>query len=167
MYITAAVTESAHPEASLLATNILVGGLSLFKGSTGVKVFKKSITDIVETILYFNLLALAAFSQYDFKTDTTKRKVVAYISTIIIFLLLTGVIAYNVYLLFAKEKTTVTVELKKYLQAPLLKNEVTYSVIEIPKPQCPQPEAAGGEEELVPATIDSSLLTLPYHAAID
>ena len=105
MCLIASVTESANPEVSLLTTNIIVGGLSLFKGSFGVKMFRKSITDIVETVVYFNLLAVAAFSQYQFKTDLKKQTAVAYISTITTLLLLVGVIAYHVYLLIRKNTT--------------------------------------------------------------
>ena len=137
LYITASVTVSAKPEVSLLATIILVGGLILLKSIINLKVYKKSITDIVETIVYFNLLALAAFSQYDFKTDLKKQKAVAYTSTIITLLLLVGVIAYHVYLLIRKEK--IPVELNEYPLAPV-KPQVTHSVVEVHKPQCPPPE---------------------------
>ena len=63
--------------------NVLVGGLLLLKGTIGNRAYKKSITDVLETVLYFNLLAFAAFSLYDFKTDITKQTTVAYTSTII------------------------------------------------------------------------------------
>ena len=140
LYITASVTVSANPQVSLLATNILVGGLFLLKSIINLKVYKKSITDIVEAIVYFNLLALAAFSQYKFKTDLKKQTAVAYTSTIITLLLLVGVIAYHVYLLIRKEK--IPVELNEYPLAPVkpATAQVTYSVVEVHKPQCPPPE---------------------------
>ena len=141
LYITASVTVSDKPQVSLLATNILVGALILLKSIINLKVYKKSITDIVETILYFNLLALAAFSQYDFRTDPTKQTAVAYTSTIITLLLLAGVIAYHVYLLVRKEK--IPVELNEYPLAPVkpaTARQVTHSVVEVYKPQCPPPE---------------------------
>ena len=141
LYITASVTVSAKPEVSLLATIILAGGLFFLnrciRNST---VYKKSITDIVETIVYFNLLALAAFSLYDFKTDLKKQRAVTYTSTIITLLLLVGVIAYHVYLLIRKEK--IPVELNEYPLAPVkpATAQVTHSVVEVHKPQCPPPE---------------------------
>ena len=138
LYITASVTVSANPEVSLLATIILVGGLFyLNRCIKNSAVYRKSFTDIVETTVYFNLLALAAFSMYDFKNDLKKQTAVAYTSTIITFLLLVGVIAYHVYLLIRKEK--IPVELNEYPLAPV-KPEVTYSVVEVHKPQCPPPE---------------------------
>ena len=157
LYITASLTVSDKPRVSLLATNILIGGLYLFKGGMGV-MFKKSVTDIVETIIFFNLLALAAFSQYEFKTDPTKQTAVAYTSTITIFLLLVGVIAYHMHLLIRKEKTTT--ELNQNLPAPASNRKVTYSTIEIPKPQHPPPDS--DEEELITDDENRPLITAPY-----
>ena len=140
LYITASVTLSANPEVSLLATAIVIGTLFLLKSIINLKVYKKSITDIVETIVYFNLLALATFSMYDFKNDLKKQTAVAYTSTIITLLLLVGVIAYHVYLLIRKEK--IPVELNEYPLAPVkpATAQVTHSVVEVHKPQCPPPE---------------------------
>ena len=147
LYITASVTVSANPEVSLLATIILVGCLILLKSIINLKVYKKSITDIVDTILYFNLLALAAFSMNDFRTDPTKQTAVAYTSTIITLLLLIGAIAYHVYLLIRKEK--IPVELNEYPLAPVkpATAQVTHSVVEVHKPQCPPPEDDSDEME--------------------
>ena len=144
LYIIASVTVSAHPQASLLATIVLVGGILLFKSIINLKVYKQSITDIVDTIIYFNLLALAAFSLYEFKIDITKQTAVAYTSTIITFLLLLGVIAYHVYLLVMarKEKAKAVNEQNELLLGPVQSANVdathialvTYSVVEFPKP---------------------------------
>ena len=60
--------------------------------------------NIVETGLYFNLLALSAFSWYDFKADITQQRAVAHISAIITFILLVGVIIYHVYSLVRKDQ---------------------------------------------------------------
>ena len=165
LYITASVTVSANPQVSLLATIILVGGLSLFNGSFGVKMFKKSITDIVETIVYFNLLALAAFSLYDFKADLKKQTAVAYTSTIITLLLLVGVIAYHVHPLIRK----ITLELNKHTPATsattsVAKN-VTYSIIELPKPLSDSlpSESNSDEEELISDGEDCRLINPQYH----
>ena len=144
LYITASVTVSAGPQTSLLITNILVGSLFLIKEITGVRVYKKSFLSIIETGLYFNLLALSAFSWYRFKIDTKKQTAAAYTSTIITFILLVGVIVYYVYLLVKKDHPQLGEEVDEYPLAPVQpgKDEVTFSVIEIPKPrdQSPTPE---------------------------
>ena len=70
----------------------------------------------------------------------------AYTSTIITFILLVGVIIYHVYLLVRKDHPRGG-EVNEYLLAPVqpqaAETEVTYSVVEIPKPhdQPPPPEA--------------------------
>ena len=58
--------------------------------------------DIVNTVMYFNLLALAAFNLYNFG-DITNQRAVAYISTIITFILFIGVrVVYHFTLLIKK-----------------------------------------------------------------
>ena len=163
LYITASVTVSANPQVSLLATNILVGSLFLLKSIINLKVYKKLITDIVEAIVYFNLLALGTFSLYDFKADLKKQTAVAYTSTIITLLLLVGVIAYHVYLLIRKKTTTELNELPP-VSSTAAKNEVTYSVIELPKPQSdgPPSESNSDEEELISDREDCHLITPLY-----
>ena len=114
-----------------------MGALFLLKCIINLKVYKKSSTDIVQTIMYFNLLVFAAFSLFHFRTDPTKQSAIAYTSTIITFLLLVGVIAYHIYLLIRKEKTTV--ELDEYplvAEEPVIASaKVTYSVVEVHQPQ--------------------------------
>ena len=153
LYITASVTVSSKPQTSLLMTILLVGGLSLIKEITGARVYKNSFLNIVETALYYNLLALSVFSWYDFKTNNEKQTAVAYVSTIITFLLLVGVIIYHVYLLVKKDHPQQEEELQNApIQPDEVKAEVTYSVIEIPKhhDQSPPPESHSHESEITP-----------------
>ena len=155
LYITASIasSDSDKPQTTLLATLILIGGLLLLKGIIVKRAYKKSIVDVLETILYFNLLAFAAFSQYDFKTNITKQTAVAYTSTIITFILLVGVIIYHMYLLNRKGHPP-GVEEDEYPLAPVqpAKAELTHSVIEIPKhrDQFPPPEVDTEQIEVTP-----------------
>ena len=141
LYVTASVTVSDNPQVLLLATIILVGGLFLLKSIINLKVYKTSIADVIETITYFNLLALAALSQYNFKTDISMQIAFAYTSTVITFLLLIGVIAYHVYLLIQKKNTTVE-QTAEYLLTPVQTavDEITYSVVEVHKPEVNEDE---------------------------
>ena len=152
LYITASVTVSRDPQTSLLITIIIVGSLFLIKEITGVRVYKKSFVSFIEAMLYFNLLALSAFSWYRFKIDATKQTAVAYTSTIITFILLVGVIVYHVYLLIRKDHPRLGEEVNEYPLAPVQpgKDEVTFSVIEIPKPrdQSPTPEENNDQTEV-------------------
>ena len=134
LYITASVTVSADPQTSLLVTIFLVGGLYFIKDITGARMYKKTFLNIVETVLYFNLLALSAFSWYRFKFDVTMQTAVAYTSTIITLILLVGVTIYHMYLLVRKDQPQGE-EVDEYPLLPVqpAKGEVTCSVIEIPK----------------------------------
>ena len=134
-----------QPSTFTLITIILVGGLFLINGA---RVYKKLFVNIVKTGLYFNLLALAAFN---FKGDVNKQTAVAYISTIITFILLVGAIIYHVSLLVRKDR--LPEEVNEYSMAPVQpkdKAEVTHSVIELPKPrdQSPPPQANSDEVEI-------------------
>ena len=80
-----------------------------------------------------------------FKNNITGQTAVAYISTIITFILLVGVIIYHVYLMVRKDRPRGEGANVYHPLAPVqpaTKAEVTYSVIEIPKPrdQSPPPE---------------------------
>ena len=136
LYITASIATSYSnkPQSSLLITIILIGGLFFLNGISGFRAYKNSIVDVLETGLYFNLLVFAAFSQYDFKTDVKKQTAVAYISTIITFILLVGVIIYHVYLLVGKNQARLGEEVNEHPLAPVqpTKHKVTHSVLEIP-----------------------------------
>ena len=50
LYVTASVTVSANPQTFPLISNILIGGLLLFKGVFGLRVYKSSLVDIVDTV---------------------------------------------------------------------------------------------------------------------
>jgi hypothetical protein len=72
-------------------TIALVGGLFFLKGIIG-SVYRDLPVDIVETFIYLNLLVFAASSLYHFNSDSIKQTAIAYTSTIIILILLTGVV---------------------------------------------------------------------------
>ena len=159
LYVTASVTMSANPQTFPLISNILIGSLFLFKGVFGLRVYKHLLVDIVDTVLYFNLLVLAAFSQYDFKGNTTKQTAVAYTSTIITFILFVGSICYHLRLLFKKEKPPQ--DLNEYPLSPvqLVNTEVTYSVIEPPRRDQDQPPDKDRDETKIS---ENCHITPPY-----
>ena len=133
LYVTASVTMSANPQTFPLISIILIGGLSFFKGMFGLRVYKNSLVDIVDTMLYINLLALAAFSLYDFKVNPTKQTAVAYTSTIITFILLVGSICYHIKLLLKKEKPPQNMNEYPLASIQSVNTKVTYTVIDLPK----------------------------------
>ena len=165
LYITASVTVSAKPQTFPLITNTLIGGLFVFKCIRSVRVYKKSLVDLVDTVLYFNLLVFSVLSLYDFKTDIMKQKAVAHISTIITSILFIGAVFYHVTLLDIKERPAE--DLNEHLLSPVepAKVKVTYSVVEPPKrdDQDPPPAncEASDEQEI---TEDRQVLTPPDKA---
>ena len=134
LYITSSVTVSDNPQASILITAIVIGALILHKCITKTKVYKKTVTEIIDTIVLVNLLALALFSLYNFKTDYTKQTAVAYTSTTVTFLLLVGVIVYHIILAIIARKTTEVppaILPTNDAVALLSQQDVTYSVVDI------------------------------------
>ena len=162
LYITASVTVSAKPETFPLISNTLIGGLIVFKCIRSVRVYKKSLVDLVDTALYFNLLVFSVFSLYDFKTDIKKQTAVAHISTIITSILFIGAIFYHVTLLDIKKR--LAEDLNEYPLAPVnpVNAEVTHSVVEPPKRDDEDPPPADCEDsDEQEITEDRPILTLP------
>ena len=156
LYITATRTKSDDPEAILLATIVLVGGLLALK-TAGVTVYKSLLVDAVDTIINLNILVLSACSIYHFKTDPTKQSIVLHASTIITLILLVGVIAYHIFLLVRKDKCPKEekeeddgILLVPVQPANTADSEITHSVIEIPQPrnESPPPQANTDEAEI-------------------
>ena len=140
-YVTASVTESSDPEVLPLISALLIGGLLLLSRVSGQRLYNNSFVNVVDTVLSFNLVALALTTLYNFKHNSTKQTAVVYASTIITFVLFVASICYHVKLLITKKKPPESVNepLLSPAEAPIAK--VTYSVIELPKPdQDPPPD---------------------------
>ena len=134
LYTTAAITVSVNPQTFLLMTIILIGGLLFLKQVVGMRQYRNVLVDIFETITYFNLLALATFSLYDFKTDIIKQMAVANVSTIITLILFIGAVLYHFTLLIHKTSNNVN----KYQSSSLTSthSQVTRTTIDVlPKDQ--------------------------------
>ena len=93
VYITTAFTASDIPQIPLLVTIILLGCIMFLKEIMGMRIYKKVATDVIETIMYLNLLIFAVFSLTDLKNDNrTKRIAVSHVSTLLALILLIGII---------------------------------------------------------------------------
>ena len=136
LYVTASLTLSANPQVLPLLTIILIGTLIFMKGNIGMKLDKESLRDIIDKVMYLNLLILAAFTLYDFKTGVVKQTAIIYTSTITTSILFLGAIVYHVTLLIKRDIKPA----EKKNEYPLVpvqdqpcKAEPTSSVIELPK----------------------------------
>ena len=149
LYITSSVTVSANPQTYPLILAILIGGVIFFGKIFGLRVYKNSLVDVVDTVLYFNLLLLALFSQYEFKQNTIKQTAVAYTSAIITFILFIGSICYHVSLLIKKKKPREDVKDYPLVPVNCPYTQMTHSVVELPKrDQDSPPEKNGDETEI-------------------
>ena len=154
LYATASLTVSVNPQTLPLIAGILIGSLFLFKGLFALRVYKNLLVDVVDTVLYFNLLALSLFSLYDFKVNRIKQTAVAYTSTIITFFLFIGSICYHVRLLIKKYKPAQDLNESTRLLVHPVNAEVTYSVIEPP---------SDFDRDNLEITDDHHIVTPPYY----
>ena len=95
LYIIFALNVNGDPHVSLVAIILIIGALLLAKGFL-VKVYKKWPIDVIESIMYFNILGFAALTWYFIGTPH-KQRAVAYTSVTITLLFLLLIIAFHVY----------------------------------------------------------------------
>ncbi len=96
LHLVSAVNTTGDPRVNILATALIIGCLLLIKGMVATKVYRSKLVDLTETIVYFNLLALAALTWYTLDAGKSQASV-AYISVLIVFALLMAVITAHVY----------------------------------------------------------------------
>ena len=75
---------SLDPRVDLMSTIFVVGGLILLKGVTAKRVYKNWLLDVIETSIYFNLVAFSALTWYNLDFEGSQIAV-AYTSVMIIF----------------------------------------------------------------------------------
>jgi hypothetical protein len=96
LYLVSAVNTTGDPRLTIVAISLTIACLLLIKGIIASKVYRNKLVDIGETIVHFNLLALSALTWYNLDANKS-QDAVAYISVVIIFILLMAVIAVHVY----------------------------------------------------------------------
>ena len=159
LYIVFALNVNGDPRITLVAIILTVGGLLLIKGFL-VKVYKKWPIDVMESIMYFNILGLAALTWYCIGAPQRQTAVV-YTSVTIALLFLLMIIGYHMYkftvLGYVIQKIEI-LNIFKVLAAKLLNNkkemvrensaqnlieheqmqqeerEISFTVVEVPKP---------------------------------
>ena len=95
LYLISVVNFSLDPRIDLMAVICIVCGLILLKGVTAKRIYKNWPLDVMETFIYFNLVAFSALTWYilDFGGN---QVTLVYTSVMIIFILLLGVIVFHV-----------------------------------------------------------------------
>ena len=158
LYLISGLNFSLDPRVPLMSTIFIVGGLILLKGVTAKRVYKNWLLDIMETAIYFNLVAFSALTWYNLDFGGNQIAV-AYTSVVIIFILLLGVIIFHIFRYTRLYKCSFVEKIfkwklleKKPEQEPLLNDtpelldgyqiergavedlNITYSVVEMPQP---------------------------------
>ncbi len=95
LYVIAVINFSLNPHVELLSVILIVGGLILLKGVIAKRVYKDWLLDVMEVAIYFNLVAFSALTWYNLDLGGN-QVAAAYLSVIIIFILLLGVIVFHV-----------------------------------------------------------------------
>ena len=132
LYISAPITVSANPKTFLLLVIILVGGLVTLKAAFGLRVYTKAFVDIMNSMLYCNILVWAVFSLYNSKRDVKMQLAVAYLSSLTTLVLLIGAIGYHVSLLVKKARQLRQPNENLLAPAQLAESEITHSSLELP-----------------------------------
>ena len=95
LYLISVLNFSLDPHVDLIAIIFVVGGLVLLKGVIAKRIYKNWPLDVMETAIYFNLVAFSALTWYylDFGGN---QVAVAYTSVMIIFIFLLGAIVFHI-----------------------------------------------------------------------
>ena len=108
LHLVSAINTTGDPQLTILAISLITGCLLLIKGMVATKVYKNRLIDLIETLIYFNVLAFAALTWYTLDAGKSQTAV-AYISVMITFVLFLVVVVAHVYQytnLFAIFKST-------------------------------------------------------------
>ena len=155
LYLISLLNFSLDPRIELMAVIFIVGGLILLKGVTAKRVYKNWPLDVMETAIYFNLVAFSALTWYnlDFRGN---QVAVAYTTVVIIFILLLGVILFHVLRYTRLYKLSFVEKAFKWASSKLLEKK--------PKEQPPNdaPEELDGYQLERSAAGDQELPTITH-----
>ena len=94
VYLVTAFNPSGDPRVSLLATTFVISCLIVYIATFSVRIYKNRYINIMETLTYFNIMALSIFSWYTVDADTNQTTLTN-VSVGITFIQLIAVIAYH------------------------------------------------------------------------
>ena len=97
VYLVSAFNPSGDPRVTLSVTTFIMSSLLLYIATFGVRMYKNRFINTMETLTYFNIIALSIFTWYTIDVDTNHQAAVTNISVGITFIQLTAVIIYHVY----------------------------------------------------------------------
>ena len=146
---------SLDPRVDLMAVIFVIGSLILLKGVTAKRVYQNWLLDVMETVIYLNLVAFSVLTWYtlDFGGN---QIAVAYMSVMIIFILLLGVIVFHVLRYTRLHNCSFVDKALEWISSKLLQNK--------PKEQAPNdvPEELDGYRLERTAAGDQELPNVTY-----
>ena len=96
LYIISAINISGDPRVSLVTIISVVTTLQLIKGTFAKNLYKAIAVDIVETIMFFNLVIFSTATLYTF--DTTENQIaIAYTSVLITVVVFLAILTFHIY----------------------------------------------------------------------
>jgi hypothetical protein len=96
LYIISAINIFGDPRISLVIIISVVTTLQLIKGTFAKNLYKSLAVDIIETIMFFNLVILSTATLYTF--DTTENQIaIAYTSVLITFVIFLAILTFHIY----------------------------------------------------------------------
>ena len=96
LYIISAINISGDPRVSLVTIISVVTTLQLIKGTFAKNLYKAIAVDIVETIMFFNLVIFSTATLYTF--DTTENQIaIAYTSVLITVVIFLAILTFHIY----------------------------------------------------------------------
>ena len=143
------------PRVELMSTIFVVGGLILLKGVTAKRVYKNWVLDVMETAIYFNLVAFSALTWYNLDFGGN-QVAAAYTSVMIIFILLLGVIVFHVLRYTRLYKCSFVEKAFKWISFKLMEKKPTQ------EPPNDVPEELDGYQLERTAAGDQELPTITY-----
>ena len=146
---------SLDPRVNLMSIIFIVGGLILLKGVIARRIYKNWPLDVMETVIYFNLVGFSALTWYNLDFGGNQAAV-AYTSVMIIFVLLMGVIVFHVFRYTRLYELSFVENAFKWTNSKLLEK--------MPKEQPPNddPEELDGYQLERSAAGDQELPTITY-----
>ena len=94
VYLVSAFNPSGDPRVTLSATTFITTSLFLYIATFGVRMYKNRLINTMETLTYFNIIALSIFTGYTIDADTNQTTITN-VSVGITFIQLTAVILYH------------------------------------------------------------------------
>ena len=96
VYLVSAFNPSGDPRVTLLATTFVISCLIVYIATFSVRIYKNRYINIMETLTYFNIMALSIFSWYTVDADTNQT-ILTNMSVGVTFIQLAAIIVYHAY----------------------------------------------------------------------